>query len=584
MSIFGKAETTFRAVDETAAESIAVGLLFFVSGIPALIYQLVWQRPLSTMYGVNVEAVTVVVAGFLLGLGFGSLAGGLISRLSSLNLLAAFGAIELIVCSLGITSLNIIEPVGQATLHWSFAALSAVALLLLFVPTLFMGSTLPILTAYLVGRSRSIGKSVGLLYCVNTVGSAVACFASAMFLMRIAGMRGSVTIAAAINCMVGIAALAEAWRTRGRDPRPRPQRFVLDNATREAARRVWPELIVATWLAGLLGYISLSYEIVWFRAFSIATNTSTAFALVLGVYLAGIANGALRVRRILDLSWAPGRAMFMLAAVVLAASMLGFALLPVAAYSATTGVGYFYPMLVMVFVQTSFSGMVFPMVCHYAIPPDAQAGARVSWVYVANILGSVAGTLVTGFVLMNCLSIGGIAALLGTLGAGIALLIALRGGLPNAPRPLILGEGSLAAVAMPVGSSVLFDGFYDRLLSSNTLSSNAKLVEIVENRNGVITADQHEYVYGSGAYDGRIAIDLMDDRNLLIRPFSLSLFHPRPERVLMIGLATGAWAQVIAYNPSVKHLTVVEINPGYLQIIKSTRSSPASCRTRRSRS
>lgn len=84
----------------------------------------------------------------------------------------------------------------------------------------------------------------------------------------------------------------------------------------------------------------------------------------------------------------------------------------------------------------------------------------------------------------------------------------------------------------------------------------------------MINVDADLYVYGSGAYDGRIAIDLMHDQNGLIRPFALSLFHPDPENVLMIGLATGAWAQVIAGHPQVKHLTIVEINRGYLEIIR----------------
>jgi len=44
-------------------------LLFFVSGIPALLYQIVWQRALFTIYGVNIESVTVIVTVFMLGLG-----------------------------------------------------------------------------------------------------------------------------------------------------------------------------------------------------------------------------------------------------------------------------------------------------------------------------------------------------------------------------------------------------------------------------------------------------------------------------------------------------------------------------------
>ncbi|WP_429028983.1 spermidine synthase [Bradyrhizobium sp. I1.14.4] len=44
-------------------------------------------------------------------------------------------------------------------------------------------------------------------------------------------------------------------------------------------------------------------------------------------------------------------------------------------------------------------------------------------------------------------------------------------------------------------------------------------------------------------------------------------FHPAPRDVLIIGLSSGSWAQVIVNNPSVEKLTIVEINPGYAQLI-----------------
>jgi len=545
---------------------LAVAVVFFVSGMPALIYQLIWQRSLFTMYGINVEAVTVVVAGFLLGLGFGSLAGGRLSRVSSVNQLALFGVIEMIIGAFGVSSLHIIDVVGHKTLHLPIIPLTMVTLLLLFVPTLFMGSTLPILTAYLVQRSRNVGRSVGLLYCVNTVGSATACLVSALFLMRLAGMQGSVTVAAAINFMVGAAALAEAWRSRGASRRwPLPQPI---SSAGEARRRISSSFLFAIVLAGLVGYVSLSYEIVWFRAFSIASNTATAFALILGAYLAGIANGSLRVRRSFGASFTREQAFHRISVALLAASVVGFLLLPAAAWSATTPFGYFFPMLVMVFAQTTISGMIFPIICHYAVAPDDRAGSQVSWVYVANILGSVVGTLATGFVLMNYLTIAAISELLGVLGIGIALLVALTGELIRPRRRLLvaLGVGAIGAIMLTTG--FLFDGFYERLLSNNVVTKGQKFVEVVENRSGVITVDTDLHAYGNGMYDGRIAIDLMDDENLLIRPFALSLYNPDPENVLLIGLATGAWEQVIASHPSVKHATIVEINPGYLQIIK----------------
>ena len=54
-------------------------LVFFVSGFAALVYQVVWQRALFAIYGVNIESVTIVVSAFMLGLGLGSFAGGKLS-------------------------------------------------------------------------------------------------------------------------------------------------------------------------------------------------------------------------------------------------------------------------------------------------------------------------------------------------------------------------------------------------------------------------------------------------------------------------------------------------------------------------
>ena len=109
--------------------------------------------------------------------------------------------------------------------------------------------------------------------------------------MRAAGMQGAVTIAASVNFIVGTLALAEAWRDRRGSQVSRPwQAMPPVSAAGDARRGTASTFLFAVVLAGLVGYVSLSYEIVWFRAFSIASNTTTAFALILGAYLAGIAN------------------------------------------------------------------------------------------------------------------------------------------------------------------------------------------------------------------------------------------------------------------------------------------------------
>ena len=133
--------------------------LFFFSGFPALIYQIVWERALFALYGVNVESVTVVVTGFLLGLGLGSLVGGFLSRIPGMPLLALFGAAELSTAAYSLFSLRLFHQVGHYTAGISLFDTTAISFALLLIPTMLMGSTLPMLLAYSVRRSRSVGGS-----------------------------------------------------------------------------------------------------------------------------------------------------------------------------------------------------------------------------------------------------------------------------------------------------------------------------------------------------------------------------------------------------------------------------------------
>src|SRR5712692_8481737 len=112
MTVVAERQLGLQTLDRIALKPTFVGLVFFVSGFPALLYQLTWQRSLFTIYGINVEAVTVVVAGFLLGLGVGSLLGGKLSRCAAGRLLALFGAIELAIGLFGVLSLRIFALIG----------------------------------------------------------------------------------------------------------------------------------------------------------------------------------------------------------------------------------------------------------------------------------------------------------------------------------------------------------------------------------------------------------------------------------------------------------------------------------------
>ncbi len=189
--------------------------VFFASGFAAILYQIVWQRSLFTIYGTSMESVTVVVTAFMLGLGLGSLAGGEISRRPRAPLAALFGAVELGIGGFGFLSLALFRWSGSFTGGASGLEIGLIAFLLVLVPTLLMGGTLPLLVAHTVRASGNVGRSVGALYFANTAGSAAGALAAALLILGRMGQAGTVRLAAALNIAVGLAVLAAGFR-RGR--------------------------------------------------------------------------------------------------------------------------------------------------------------------------------------------------------------------------------------------------------------------------------------------------------------------------------------------------------------------------------
>lgn len=201
--------------DPTPPIVAGIALLFFASGFAALIYQVVWQRVLFTSFGINIEAVTIVVTAFLAGLGLGSIAGGKLSRRGGASLLLAFAVVETSIGMYGLISVSLFRWIATYSAGMSAATTGALTFTLVLIPTFFMGATLPLLVAYAVTKNGSVGPSVGQLYFANTAGSALASLMTTAFLMREYGESKSVAVAAVINLVVGASVLL-LWLTEKR--------------------------------------------------------------------------------------------------------------------------------------------------------------------------------------------------------------------------------------------------------------------------------------------------------------------------------------------------------------------------------
>jgi spermidine synthase len=322
-------------------------LLFFLSGISGLIYQVVWVRVFGNVFGNTVYSASVIVAVFMLGLGMGSyLAGRWADRRYASEPstpLLAYGCFEVAIAAMGaaialalphldrlsalVTSYQVDGNGWYVLTPGSYAARVAIALTMLTPITLLMGGTLTLLIRHLVRAEVDVeARRIAVLYAVNTAGAAAGCFLTDFTLVPAWGLLKTQLVAVALNAIAGVGAIvlvrlkADPTATKKADPtaakRPdagsgrarkrksspasiRPDvvggvRLQPDHAEAVGGVRLQPDLTLVAIALGLAGFAGLGMEILWFRHFSIMLGAFRAvFALLLTVILVGMGAGAL---------------------------------------------------------------------------------------------------------------------------------------------------------------------------------------------------------------------------------------------------------------------------------------------------
>jgi spermidine synthase len=322
-------------------------------------------------------------------------------------------------------------------------------------------------------------------------------------------------------------------------------------------------------VAAASGFIALSYEILWYRVISFASlGLSGAFGLLLAVYLFGLALGARLAGAFCKDDAAAGdrRNLRRLAAFTFVANVFAWLVVPAFGWSARI---WDWPLaLGAVTVAAALLGAILPLVCHFGIKPDDRAGANISYVYLANIIGSAAGSLVTGFVFLDLWPLQQVGAVITGLGMMlVVLLLALSSG-TTATRSVGVAATIASGLLVVMTTPRLYDRIWERLLFKTKFDEkSSRFAEVIETRSGVITVTRDNVVYGGGVYDGKINTSLVYDNNGIQRAYGIGAMHPAPKNILMVGLASGSWAKVVAAMPGLEKLTIIEINPGYLQLI-----------------
>lgn len=592
---------------------------FFLSGIAGLVYEILWVRMLGKVIGSTPLAVASVLTVFMAGLALGSyVASRKVDRVRTRgDLLWLYGLLE---CGIGVYGLLLplwiksIYPLyvllyGRLfTNFWLYNLCSfIVCSVLLLPPVLMMGATLPVLSRFFVRQLSHLGRQVGVLYGVNTIGAAVGVILAGFFIIEQLGMWGTIVAVACVNLGVGVAC-AVLGKTVSRfqseaaassataTPEVRPTGLVVQSAG---------HIRLALAIFALSGFCAMAYQVIWTRLIGLLIAPTTyAFSLVVGTFIIGLAIGNFLFGRLAD---RVKDLMFLLAMTQIAAA--GFAL---AASQFLGGSQFFFAKLLfslqdsfgeaivvqflviffILFWPTLLLGATFPLVNKIYATSLSSLGKSIGKAYAVNTVGAVLGSFAAGFILIPFWGKeGSLSTLVGTQAALalVVLAIILKG---QSSRPRLWPVLCFAGIAC-IGLSFAYPHWNRAMLSYGRYQIPAELIqkfrltgwmaslwrgeqilvpqqrgrEVVfygDGIGGFTTVEKHIDSMGTVRYtmlnSGKPDATSHDDAatQALLAHIPL-MFHPAPANVMILGLGSGMTAGEALHYP-VSRVDVLEIN------------------------
>ncbi len=396
--------------------------LFFCSGATALVYEVVWSKYLSLMLGSTVQAQTVVLAVFMGGLALGNRLIGARSDLLR-RPLATYGYLEGMIglyafffSTIYALADKLFVSVGSKMFENELGMLllkGGLSVGLLLLPTVLMGGTLPLLSAWLQKQSDDAGRWSARFYSTNSLGAVCGSFMAGFYLIRSLGLVSALETTALFNVLVGIAAVGMSKKLveETAAPVPVPTRSGAPTGPASAEPMRWAVLLVA-----LTGAVSMGLEVLASRSLSLIFGASLqAFAVVLMAFILGIGAGSAAVASPRWKRWRSEGAIITL--LLAAAGIIGLLVWGIEQWVeiyrhikvglAPTRMGYrYYQFIMAVFsmvilgVPAALIGAVLPLCLRRESEAGHGFGGRVGRLLTWNTLGAVGGVLITGFILM----------------------------------------------------------------------------------------------------------------------------------------------------------------------------------------
>ncbi|WP_437619360.1 fused MFS/spermidine synthase [Sorangium sp. So ce1151] len=612
-----------------------VAALFFVSGATGLLYEVAFSKLLAYVFGATAYAVSTVLAAFMGGLALGAHLGGRHAA-AARRPLVVYGALEAIVGAICAVSPFLFEALTSAyvavaraapdSLALLTAARAALTALVVVVPTVAMGATLPVLSRILRADAAPDGgapasehdpaRRLAALYAINTAGGAAGALSGAYVVLPHLGIRGTLWSAAIANLALGAVAIFAGLRGPVPGPSASPDApdaraaagspdapearsaagssaAVPDAAGARSpgarspggplpagSRRAEPPFLLT--LAFASGFLVFAAEVVETHLLALLIgNSAYAFGLMLAVFLVCLAAGAARspalARRHGEGALWRG---LVATALSLAATIPLWDQLPrIFAFAGKHVDGWAgreacraLAALAILALPTLCMGTTFPLLLGRAAA-HADVAARVGKLTSANTLGTIAGSIITGYLILPAL--GSERALLAiALAFALTAVLAATRARAELPRALALAAAAAALAALSPrwdmarltsGANVYF-----------AMGPRPERIDFVrEDVHGGVTTVAHlagvTTMYTNGKFQGDDGPEMTAQRRFAHFP---SLFVRDPRAALVIGLGTGTTTGTIAAYPF-ERIDVAEISPAIVEASRRFFAGPS---------
>ncbi|MDY7001290.1 MAG: fused MFS/spermidine synthase [Thermodesulfobacteriota bacterium] len=563
-------------------------------------YQVVWMRLLTLIFGSSTYAISTVLGVFMFGLALGSfLIGKYIQKITNAQKIYALIEIGIgIYALLFLPLLSIVQSIHSSFFPYLYDNIFllnifriSLAFFIIILPTTLMGATVPLLSQILTRSVNTIGRDVGLLYAINTLGAALGAFISAFLIMPFFGMDWIFYTGSILNIIIGVVILKIT---------PAPIAQKLKETIKKPAGDIIPitarQSLYALIAFALTGFLSMIYENAWSRALVLVFGTSVyAFATMLTTYLFGLGLGSIIVCRFIDKIKRP------LSVFTLLTALMGLSI-----FITTPIIGRLPDYFVGVFADKDVSwhgiasieflvcflimlgptlagGACFPLVSRiFMHRKNFQIGRTVADVYTFNTAGCIVGSIVAGFLLIpligveKSLLLGGASSIL--IAAG---LVYLAGAVSKPGRLLV--SGGLAALAV-IGlwklpcwnQKVMNSGVYTyseffAQSPQKSIAADMSRFRLLYHRDGpsatvavLESLNSHEktrFLRVNGKTDGSDGGDNYTQALLGLLPI---MYCQDPKDVLVIGLGTGITLGSVLDFP-VLSADCVEISPAVVE-------------------